>query len=103
MLTDCAARGIGGATKFRVVALSVSVDGAGVTTSVTGTITGATPETVMVTLELYVFATKLVGFTRTVSVPGTVPLAGPTVTHRSSAGVVAVNVGVPELALTVTL
>jgi hypothetical protein len=70
---------------------------------VTGTVTGATPKTVTVTVELYVFATKLVGFTRTVRVPGTVPLAGPTVTQRSGAGVVAVNVGAPELALTVTV
>lgn len=51
MLTVCVAGGLGGVAKFSVVTLNISVDGAGVTTSVTGIVTGATPVTVRVTLE----------------------------------------------------
>lgn len=103
IVTGCAAGELGGDTKFSVVALNVSVDGAGVTSNVTGIVTGATPVTVTVTDELYVLAERLVGFTRTVRVPGTVPLTGPTVSHGSVPGLVAVKVGVPELAFTVTV
>jgi hypothetical protein len=102
MVTICAAGVLGGDVKSSVVVLNDSVEGAGVTTSVTGIVTGATPVTVTVTDELYVFAPRLVGFTRTVRLPGTMPLAGPTVSHRSGPGVVAVKVGVPELAFIVT-
>jgi len=81
IVTDCAAGELGGERKFNVGLLNVSVEGAGVTTSVTGMVTGATPLTVTVIAERYDAAVRLVGFTRTVRVPGTVPLAGPTVSH----------------------
>jgi hypothetical protein len=103
ILTSCVAGELGGETKFRVVVLNVSVDEAGITTNVTGIVTGATPVTVTVTDELYVLAERLVGFTRTIKLPGTVPLTGPTVSHGSVPGLVAVKVGVPELAFTVTV
>ena len=45
-------------------------------------------------------AGRLVGLIRTLRVPGRFPLLGSTVIHSSSAGVVAVYAGVPELALT---
>jgi hypothetical protein len=47
----CDAGGLGGVVKFNVVVLNISVDGAGVTTSVTGMVTGATPVTVRVTVD----------------------------------------------------
>jgi len=103
MVTDCVGGELGGETKFSLVALNVSVDEAGSTTNVTGIVTGATPVTVTVTDELYVLAERLVGFTRTIRLPGTVPLTGPTVSHGSIPGLVAVKVGAPELAFTVTV
>jgi hypothetical protein len=103
MVIDCAAGELGGDTKFSVVVLNVNVDGAGVTTNVMGIVTGATPVTVTVTDELYVLAVRLVGFTRTVRLPGTVPLTGPTVSHGSVPGLVAVKLGVPKLAFTDTV
>ena len=45
-------------------------------------------------------AARLVGLIRTFRVPGRLPLLGSTVIHLSSAGVVAVYAGVPELART---
>jgi hypothetical protein len=101
IVTVWVAGGLGGVAKGTLVALNVSVDGAGVTTSVTGIVTGATPVTVNVTLDTYVLAVRLVGFTRTVRLPGTLPVAGLTVSQAAGAGLVAVKVGVPELALTV--
>jgi hypothetical protein len=101
IVTVWVAGGLGGVAKGTLVALNVSVEGAGVTTSVTGIVTGATPVTVNVTLDTYVLAVRLVGFTRTVRLPGTLPLAGLTVSQAAPPGLVAVKVGVPELALTV--
>ena len=89
-------------TKLAVFVLSVKVEGAGVTISVTGIVTGATPVTVTVTAELYVFADKLFGFTRTVRLPGSLPPGGLTVSQRSAPGLAVVKVGVPELAFMVT-
>ena len=103
ILTGCVAGELGGETKFRVVVLNVSVDEAGITTNVTGMVTGATPVTVTVTDELYVLAERLVGFTRTIRLPGTGPLTGPTVSHGSVPGLVAVKVSVPELVFTATV
>jgi phosphoribosylcarboxyaminoimidazole (NCAIR) mutase len=103
IVTDCAAGELGGETKFSVALLNISVEGAGVTTSVTGMVTGATPVTVTVIAEMYDAAVRLVGFTRTVRLPGTVPLAGPTVSHWSGPGVVAVKVGVPALGFRLTV
>ena len=46
IVNDCAAGELGGERKFNVGVLNVSVEGAGVTTSVTGMVIGATPVTV---------------------------------------------------------
>jgi hypothetical protein len=102
-VTVCAA-GFGGAVKFSVVALNTKSDGAGVTTIVTGTVTGvATPVTVTVMVEVYVLAVSVVGFTFTLRLAGNLPLEGVTVSHRSVAGVDTVKFGAPELAFTETV
>src|SRR5215472_7956570 len=101
--TVCETGGEGGTEKARVLALRPSAGAGGETTNVTGMVTGFNPVTVTVTLELYVEAGRLVGFTRTFKLAGSAPLLGSTVIHRSGAGVVAVNAGVPELALTETV
>jgi len=96
------AGGNGGAAKFNVVALSDRVDGAGVTTSVTGIVVIAPLTVTVIAALLYVAAGRLVGFTRTLSVAGSVPLDGLTVNHGVLDGVTAaVNAGAPELAFTV--
>jgi hypothetical protein len=87
---------------FRVMVeeLKPSVGNGGEITSVTGIVTTGSPVTVIVTVDVYVDAGRLVGFTRTLRVAGRLPLLGSTVIHASVPGVVAVKAGVPELAFT---
>jgi hypothetical protein len=98
-----------GTVKVRLVALSASVDGAALTVSVTGMLTGATtPVTVTVTLALYIPTPRLVGLARRLRLPGSFPLDGLTVSHNDeppggAGGTTAVKAGVPVLARTATV
>ncbi len=81
------------------------MEGGSVTFRVTGMLSGlATPLTVTLTDERYIPTGRLVGFTRTLKLPGSVPLLGLTVSQRSVDGEIAVVYpGFPELAFTETL
>ena len=81
-VTVCAADGLGGAVKTKLVGLRVKVEGGEVTSSPTVTTAGdATPATVMVTADEYVPTGRLVGFTSTLMEAGKVPLSKLTVSQ----------------------
>ncbi len=104
-VTVCATSGIGGAVKFSAVALKVTVDGGEVTDRVTGMFNGfVTPVTVTVTVAVYVPTARLVGLTRKLRLPGSLPVSGPTVNQRMFVPVTAVvNAGVPAFVFTETV
>lgn len=76
IVTVCAVDGLGGAVKIRLLGLNVSVEGGEVISRFTVTTAGdGTPETVIVTADVYVPTARLVGFTSTLMDAGSVPLS----------------------------
>ena len=84
----CDAGGLGGAVKLSVVALTDNVGSGAVTDKVTGIKTGdANPVAATLTEALKVPTGRPVGLTRTVSVAGSLPESGLTVSHSAFEGV----------------